>query len=162
MNHWWANQSVRYRVEREGGHVFAPLPDSSTRYQEGWENLRYLKLGDIIVHNKGSRIRAVSRVIGHPEECRRPTLPDETEAEKSVAGYRSMGTRVDVEYFDLKSPIKVNEIPEAWRTSRAGPFSDAPSIMGRPEQIYLAKITSSFFERLQQEFSDRWPELPSV
>ena len=92
-----------------------------------------------------------------PQETRRPTLSDETEAEKGVAGYRSQGTLVKVDYVDLPRAIAVNQIDLQWRIPKLGPFSDAPKTAGRPEQIYLDVLSARFVEMLRTEFPDQWP-----
>jgi hypothetical protein len=88
---------------------------------------------------------------------KRPTLPEETEAEKNVAGYTSRGNMVEVAYADLQPPIAVNDIDLEWRTPKFGPFNDKPKTMGRPEQIYLDMISPSFVEMLRETFAARWP-----
>lgn len=156
--YWWANQKTRWRPERTLGHVFAPLPESSTQYQQGWENVRHLRPGHIIVHNVGSKIVAVSRVASDPVEAMRPTLQDETETERSVACYRCRGNLVEVDYSDVEPAIRVRDIPLDWRTPKTGPFSDSPKTMGRPEQIYLALLSQEFLEKLKSNYRERWPE----
>lgn len=157
IKYWWANQRRRWRVERELGHVFAPLPESASKPEQGWENMRHLRPGHVIIHNKSGKIMAVSRVTAPPAEVMRPTLPDESETEKQVAGYRVRGNLVEVEYHDLVPPIPVNDIDLQWRTPRHGPFNDKPKTLGRPEQIYMEMVSPAFIDMLRKEFSDRWP-----
>jgi hypothetical protein len=118
--------------------------------------MRYLRPGHVIIHNKSGKIMAVSRVTAPPVEAIRPTLPDETETEKQVAGYRVRGNLVEVDYHDLVPPIAVNDIDLEWRTPRHGPFNDKPKTLGRPNQIYIEMVSPAFVEILRNEFADRW------
>jgi len=155
--YWWANQGDRWRPERALGHVFAPDPNSSTNFQQGWDNVIYLRPGHVILHNLNFKIRAISQVASPPRPSRRPKLSDETDAEKNVAGYNSSGNLVEVEYFDLKSPIPVREIPHEWRIGKYGPFLETVKKRGHPDQIYIAPLSSKFVEMLRRDWPDYWP-----
>lgn len=140
-----------------GGYIFAPTHDGAGRTNQYWDNLLLVKPGATLLHYAGGFVRAVGAATDQARPASRPRCPDETEAERGVAGYRSSGRIVGVTYFELKTPLKLTDIPAELRTSRTGPFRDSGSRAGTPEQRYIDVITDAFLKAVRDLLGKEWP-----
>lgn len=156
MQYWWVNQGTRHRIERTLGHMFAPIENKRGARPVFYENMTKVSRGDVGIHYVGGTIYWLSVVQDPAIETDRPRLPDETRAERSVAGLNKRGRLVETEYHDLSPPIKKSDIPEKWCVPELGP-SYTGEWSGRPKMGYLWPVTDEFVERLKAKFADRWP-----
>lgn len=161
MNYWWVNQGGRYRIEREGSHIFAPLSDARGVTPAHWAALGRVNKGDLILHYSKGAVRAIGRARGEGLVAYRPRLANELPSEE-VAGVDARGTLVEVDYFDMVRPMELGEIPIALRTPANGPFTNGAKRRGTVQQGYLFAVSKGFVEELRDRFRSSWPEEPDI
>jgi hypothetical protein len=141
---WWVNQGTSYRVQRDGGYLWAPVRTQggySVRYHT---NVAELSPGDVVVHYANGAIRALGEVIGPGgQRPRPPELPDRRWGDE--------GHYAPVRYHELEQAIRISDVPS--RTADAGPFTKD----GDVKEGYLFALTPGFAETLQRTFASRWP-----
>lgn len=157
MNHWWVNQGGRYRIERDGNHIFAPLSDARGVTPAHWAALRRVTKGDLSLHYSKGAIRAIGRARGEGVVANRPRLANELPSEE-VAGIDERGTLVEVDYFDMVRPIELGAIPIELRSPGNGPFTNGPKRRGTVQQGYLFSVSRIFVEELRERFRSSWSE----
>lgn len=144
---WWVNQGTSYGRERDGGYVWAPKTTKAGTPVAHHTNVELLKPNDVIVHYRDSHIRAVSRVCSHPVDATNPTFSPDSPWGKD-------GTRTRVDYFELDSPISLDQIALEHRVGEtSGPFAAA----GAVKQGYLFPLSISFSDYLRSSFQTAWP-----
>jgi hypothetical protein len=138
--------------------MFAPIEDKRGARPAFYENMTKVSPGDVALHYVEGSIYWISIVQKSAIETDRPRLPDETRAEKSVAGLEKPGRLIETDYRELSPPIEKSEIPEKWCVPELGPFYTG-AWAGRPKMGYLWAVTEEFVWRLREKFPDRWPSL---
>lgn len=137
---WWVNQGTNYYNERDGQYLFAKK-DNIKHHKA----LLELEVHDLIIHNGGNNIVAISRVIKKAVERTRPN------GDGSTIGYY-----VKTKYVELLSPIKINELSIELRKSEYGPFNknNTPKreYLNPLHDEFLVKLVTLYFERKGLEF----------
>lgn len=140
---WWICQGTMYDSEKAKGYLFAPMETANGRSVQHHDNLALMKPGQKILHYSGKAIRAVGTVRASAKEQTRPdTMPGE---ESGRLGYY-----VSVLYRDLKNPIKLDDIPDEWRTKGEQPFTRK----GKVKQGYAFPVSQAFLKNLEQRFPE--------
>jgi hypothetical protein len=143
---WWVNQGSTYSDERSAGYVFAPQYARNGRSVPHWETLKLLRRGDNVLHYANGVLRSVSQVIEPYGIAHRPIARFGFDSKRP-------GYLVKVAYSDFALPIARDEIPIAWRSGEAGPFTHS----GRVRQGHLFPLSEAFKTRFIATFDDRWP-----
>ena len=140
---WWVNHGEGYDQERHGGFISAPdvtgQPPSLRELASGGP-----RPGDASIHFAGGSIRAVGILRSSLHREDRPTeLPEGVWVEQRRV--------LEVEYHDLASPVKFEDIPA--RNPDAGPFDRTGAVTSG----YLHAVSPEFAATLYQSFRARWP-----
>jgi MoxR-like ATPase len=136
---WWVYQGKSYDQELACGVVFAGSGAPQVAHHL---NVGRMKPGDVVIHYRYGKVVAIGETVAKPVDATRPYGPP---------AERNQGWLTRVEYFELKDPIALAELPE--RHGDEGPFNAA----GQPKQGYLFPLEPSFAARIQEAFADRWP-----
>lgn len=144
---WWVNQRASYAQERDGGYLWAGQRTEHGRLLAHHANVGRLSVGDRVYHNAGGSLRAIGTVTEAPTMAPRP--PGNIMGRPEDAGYL-----VEVAYQELPAPIPLEDIPMAWRTTDAGPFTE----QGTVKQGYLFPVSATFAEQLERLLEERGQE----
>lgn len=106
---WWVFQGESYERSRDGGYLWAPLVDKSGHKKNHWESLSQVAKGDLVLSSKDRKIVALSVV---KSDAYISPQPDPKDAK--LWGYE--GRRIDVAYVDLKTPIKVDDLIDIFKS----------------------------------------------
>jgi hypothetical protein len=147
--YWWVNQGDSYTTERDGGYLWAGRLNRAGRPMWHHETMRELRTDDLIVHYANLHIRAVGKVRTAIEDRERPT------ARQPEAGTLE-GYRVEVEYRELNPPVKVDQLPMAFRLEAVPPFNTR----GDVQQVYLVPLDPDWIWELFIRFKQSWPDDP--
>lgn len=145
---WWVNQGLSFKTESDEGYVWAPQQTKSGVSVAHHTNVGTLTVGDVIIHYKDSKVRALGLVTS-------PGAPSPNPSPNPSGPWQQQGLRAEVRYFQLDNPISLAEIPQEARVAepRGGPFTTTGAVV----QGYLFPLTSEFAEALRSRFEDRWP-----
>jgi MoxR-like ATPase len=138
---WWVNQGTSYARAREGGYLWAPAKDKRGTELPHWSAMRYLRVGDIVLHYANTQIRAVGRITTEATEAGRPdAVADQAWGEA--------GWRAEVDSRDLTPPVRLVDIPQDWRLKEGAPFTSDAGV----QQGYLYAVSDSLAARLDEQF----------
>jgi putative restriction endonuclease len=104
MRYWWVNQNQTFRQERSGGYLWSPKRNANGNRNPFYEFMREVSPGDLVLSFEGTYIRAVAVVRSYAYESPKPS-----EFGSAGLNWQQIGWRVDVQYFDLISPIRPAE-----------------------------------------------------
>ncbi|RQO73965.1 hypothetical protein DBR43_00730 [Pedobacter sp. KBW06] len=133
MAYWWVNQGKSFKVEHEGGFIWAPFTNKYTdKTQFHWTNVSEVQEGDIIFSYIDKYIRKVGVALHGYYPFQKPI------------GYRDEwsdeGMRVDVEYYPLENWLSIEDIfsstSQLW-TETGGPM---PKKGDKSNQGYLFSV----------------------
>ncbi len=147
-NIWWVNQGKTFKLEFQGGYIWAPLRDQRGATPPHWRRMEEVRPGDIVLHYSDGFLRAVSRVQTAPQQAVYPE-----EAHGKYGG--RVGTLIRAEYH-LLDPQVPRDV--AWRLEHLppseGPFTDAGSV----QQGYLFRFSFAGLVELVASFDSNWPQ----
>lgn len=95
--YWWVSQNRTFRLEREGGYLWAPRQDSRGNTPFFWSNMQRVRPGDIVYSYFRQTVCAVGVVTSRVYNSRRPVAFDDL--------WEASGWRVELEYRDV-NPAK--------------------------------------------------------
>lgn len=150
--YWWVNQGGTYKVQRDGGYLFASSASGSGRDVPSWEALQEMAPDDVVFHYANGNLRALGRVTARAERTNHP------EGERAGAEVNAEeGYRVPLEYQDLAEPLPLTDIPMDMRTPKHGPFTKGAKRQGEPQQGYAFPLSNGFVLAFRKAFLDRLP-----
>jgi MoxR-like ATPase len=138
---WWVNQGINYKIERDGGYIWAGLQTQKGLIVAHHTEMTKLRVGQRVIHYADNHIRAVSTVAAVPYTAPRPSAPA-----TSRPGYLC-----PVDYQELSQPIHRNQIPD--KSAEVGPFD----VSGNVKQGYLYRISDDHLFPLLRFLNDRIP-----
>jgi hypothetical protein len=148
---WWVNQGSTYKAEAAEGYLWAPAKTKSGMVAQHHANLKRVQKGDTIFHYANGCIKAVSIATGAAESKARPEgLPS--------GSWGLEGYLVPTTYHELGTPIRLSEIPQAWRTKDAGPFNRQGGVI----QGYLFPLVETVVRLMSDKFRERLPALEGL
>ena len=154
MAYWWVNHKQTRDQEVGGGYLWSPFRNANGAFNQTYENMRHVQLGDIVFSFAHAQIGAVGRVTAVATPSPKPTEFG------NVGDYWSHeGWLVEVDFVDVPRPLR----PQAHATTIAPllPARHSPiQESGRGNQgCYLAGISDALGLVLLQltEASDRVP-----
>jgi MoxR-like ATPase len=140
---WWVNQGASYARARQGGYLWAPKLTKAGRPRSDWDSIARARERDRVLHYANGQIRAVGQVAQAAFDAKRPAPEDEQ-------AWSEEGRRLNIRYRDLDQPVRLDEIPIAWRTEERGPFEQHGSV----KQGYFFKLSETFVSRMASRFPD--------
>lgn len=126
---WWVNQGKSYEQERDQACIFAQKSTLDGRTNTPRANVKRVHVDDVIVHYARG-VRAISIVTQAAYDSTR----------NGVAGWQA-----DVDYLELPAPLRLADIPKAWRlNAQEQPFD----VHGNVKQSYLFELSADFAHKL--------------
>ena len=139
MRYWWVNQNKTYRLEVDGGYLWAP--------QSGvWhhESLSQLVPGDLVFSFKDTYISAIGVVQKQAEPMVKPDFGSHGE------NWANLGWCVETEYVELENPFKPSELMNLIDPLLPEKYSPLQPGTGKGNQIYLTEIPPQLGDLLFQ------------
>lgn len=72
MAFWWVNHKQTRAHEVRGGYLWSPIRNQNGAFNQTYENMRYVRPGDIVFSYAGGQISAIGRVMGTAERSPKP------------------------------------------------------------------------------------------
>lgn len=138
--YWWVNQGASFQRAREGRFLWAPLLDKVGRPKDHWQTMRHVRPGDVVFNYANGQIRATSVALDNAMPATRP----DPEADQA---WSDDGLRVELDWRDLREPVKLVDIPAEWRTNERAFAGD-----GSVNQGYLFPLSDGFVSKLAGRF----------
>lgn len=146
-NIWWVNQGNSLTAEREKGVLFAPLRSKDGRVIHHWENMKELKVGDIVVHYANNALRYVSKITSTAIETDNPHEHENYER----------GRLARTNYYELNPVVDIQGI--AQRILELDISQGPIDSTSRVKQGYLFKFNHEGLKYIQEsQPSTTWPE----
>jgi hypothetical protein len=128
---WWVNQGRTYSQEKSGGFIWAPKQNEQGQLFFHWTNVSNVNAGDVIFNYANGAIKAISIGLSAGYGAEKPS-------EIETTGWEKEGWRVDLNYFELANPIRLEDITKALQNLEIvkGPIN----FKGGVNQGYLYEI----------------------
>ena len=102
---FFVNQKNTYKQERAGSYLWSPKFNKNGTNNSSYKLMKEVKKGDLIIHNAGGKITAISRV---EEDCKSENKPNSLNDEENR--WENDGWKVNTEYYDLSSPLPISDL----------------------------------------------------
>jgi len=144
MRYWWVNQNQTFKSEVPGGFLWSPKVRADGVRNQFYENMREVKIGDIIFSFCDTRIKAVGVAVGRAESSLKPDF--------GTAGtsWSDDGWLVPVEFKELHSQIRPKDHIALIRTHLPGKYSPLRSTGDGLQSVYLAEVPALMAEVLAE------------
>ena len=161
-NYYFVAQGSSYEVAKLGRNIWAPNKNARGAEQVDWNLLKKMNIGDIIVHYSSNHIRAIGKVVDLPKKnTRRPYSGNDLKNRENTT-YLSwenkedtLGTLVEVDYFELKDPINKDVFCGAQTINENNiTKNSAFDKNGNISQKYLSSLSSNFIDFLKESFEE--------
>jgi len=73
MAFWWVNHKQTREHEIRGGYLWSPCRNANGAFNQSYENMRHVRVGDIVFSYANGRIGAIGRVTVAATPCPKPT-----------------------------------------------------------------------------------------
>ncbi len=104
LHYWWVNQNQTYRHEVRGGYLWSPKRRSNQTQNPFYDFMREVAPGDVVLSFADTLIRAIGIAASHAYEAPKPL-----EFGQAGAHWDTIGWRLDVQFHELRLPIKPAE-----------------------------------------------------
>lgn len=101
MRFWWVNQNQTYKHEVPGGYLWSPKRNRGNGRNPFYDFMREVAPGDAIFSFSDTLIKAIGIAVSHAYEAPKPL-----EFGSAGAYWDKIGWRVDVQFSELRGPIK--------------------------------------------------------
>ncbi len=143
MKFWWVNMGQKYKPQREGGFMWAPLTNKIGNQVGHYSELANAEVGDVVIVYGKPEIKSIGIVSEKAKVEQKPaSLADENWNEK--------GNLVKLDYYDLEQWIPKDSIPSPWRSEDAGPFDRN----GNLKQGYFYPVSEDFMKKFYPQYKD--------
>ncbi|WP_298971766.1 HNH endonuclease signature motif containing protein [uncultured Roseobacter sp.] len=140
--YWWVNQNQTYKAEVGGGYMWSPKVNKDGGFNQFYENMTLVNLGDIIFSFADTLIKTVGIASAPARSADRPK-----EFGKAGEAWDIDGWLVQVDYDELMDPIKPKEHMDLLAPLLPSKYSPIRSD-GDGNQVYLAEIPSVMADAL--------------
>lgn len=100
MAFWWVNHKQTREHEVRGGYLWSPYRNANGAFNQTYENMRHVRVGDIVFSYAGGQIGAVGRVTA-------AATPSPKPAEFGTVGdyWANEGWLVEVDFISTPAPL---------------------------------------------------------
>ena len=146
---WWVNQGKAYKPQREGGFIWAPLLNSQGRPLQHWESMSQVQPDDIVINYSKTKIVAMSVA-----RCKSYAFENELSEEL----WNKAGRKIDLDYYDLTQPIRLEELQPLIPSINATIKSNKPFTKVNDVNLgYLFNFNLESLKQIINKFRDRIP-----
>ncbi len=104
MRYWWVNQNQTYRHEVPGDYLWSPKRNANGNRNPFYDFMREVAPGDVVFSFADTFIKAIGIVVSNAYEAPKPL-----EFGQAGAYWDKIGWRVDVNFVELRLPIRPSE-----------------------------------------------------
>lgn len=108
---FWVMQNRTFKEERQGKYVWSPQTNKSGGKNKGYELMKMIHKGDIIISCVAGNIVAISEA---KTNCYEAPKPGEILNSVNDQNWKREGYRVDLNYKDLKNKYYIDEYDRKW------------------------------------------------
>jgi putative restriction endonuclease len=137
VRYWWVNQNQTYRHEVGGGYLWSPKRKSNSARNPYYEFMREVSPGDIIFSFADTFIRAFGVARSHAYESPKPL-----EFGSAGRNWDQVGWRIDVEFHEVKSPIRPADWMERLRPLLPKKYSPLLPDGRGLQNLYLTEVSN--------------------
>lgn len=133
---FWVYQNKTYYSEKAGGFLWSPKYTRDGRRHPGYETMKEVRPGDIIIHSYKSEIVTISIAKTACFSCDRPSV--------AFAEWDADGWKIECEYFELPLEFSIDSICRKLYELQPvnGPFVSA----GTGKQQYLCNANKRMLD----------------
>lgn len=135
MRYWWVNQNQTYAHEVRGGYLWSPKTNANGARNQFYDNMCEVRPGDVIFSFCDTYIKAIGVVTGLAESAPKPTSFG-----NAGAYWNNEGWFVEVEYRELKGPIRPREHMTLLESTLPDRYSPIRSSGDGNQGVYLAEV----------------------
>ena len=108
MAFWWVNHKQTREHEVRGGYLWSPYRNANGAFNQTYENMRHVRVGDMVFSYAGGQIGAVGRVTA-------AATPSPKPVEFGTVGdyWANEGWLVEVDFIPVPSPLSPRSHIEA-------------------------------------------------
>ncbi|SCT12397.1 HNH endonuclease [Staphylococcus caeli] len=128
-------QGVTYDIERKGGYVWSPRLTKNGKKNAGFSNMTKIKKGDFILHNRDSKVVAISVA---KDGCEEVDQPIELMEGESSDLWNNEGYRVQLTYYPFDTDLNTRDFRH-WLKDNYKENS-AFDINGKGKQQYMCNL----------------------
>lgn len=110
VRYWWVNQNQTYRHEVSGGYLWSPKRKTNGNRNPFYDFMREVAPGDIVFSFADTLVKAIGLVASHTYEAPKPL-----EFGHAGAYWDMIGWRVDVQFVQLRGPIRPSQFMDLLR-----------------------------------------------
>ena len=139
MNYWWVNHKQTAKKEIGGGYIWAPKINKDNSFNQTYENLKYVAVGDIIFSYANVLIKAIGIIESTFTESE---VPDEF----GITGnqWNNNGYLVRVFWITLERPLSPKSIIGEIQDLLPTKYSPLQQNGNGNQKCYLARISPDF------------------
>jgi len=104
VRYWWVNQNQTYRHEVPGDYLWSPKRKANGDRNPFYDFMREVAPGDVVFSFYETQIRAIGIAGSHAYEAPKPL-----EFGRAGAYWDNIGWRVDVQFAELRLPVRPSE-----------------------------------------------------
>lgn len=108
MRYWWVNQNQTYRHEVSGGYLWSPKRKANNDRNPFYDFMREVAPGDVIFSFADTYVKAIGFAASFAYEAPKPL-----EFGRAGAYWDRIGWRVDVQFVELRLPMRPSQNMEA-------------------------------------------------
>lgn len=142
MRYWWVNQNQTYEFEVPGGFLWSPKTRADGARNYFYQTMEEVRLGDLVFSYYGTKIQAIGIVQRQAVTAPKPNF------RAAGSNWSDVGWYVEVEFKELKNPIKPKEYMNEIGPLLADKYAPLQSNGNGLQGIYLTEISSKFGELL--------------
>lgn len=132
--YWWVNQNQTYQSEVSGGFLWSPKTRSDGARNQFYENMKDVKVGDIIFSFCNTRIKAIGIALGTAETFTKPNFGN------AGHNWSQDGWFVPVKFIEIEQQIRPKDHIERIRDHLPGKYAPLQNSGDGLQSVYLANV----------------------
>ena len=135
MRYWWVNQNQTYRHEVPGRYLWSPKRKANGQANAFYDFMREVAPGDVVLSFSDTRIKAVGIARSNAYEAPKPL-----EFGQTGAYWEQIGWRVDVDFIELRRPIRPSEYMDVLAPLLPAKYAPLRSEGAGLQSVYLTRL----------------------
>jgi hypothetical protein len=139
MRYWWVNQNQTYRHEVSGGYLWSPKRKANNDRNPFYDFMREVAPGDVIFSFADTYVKAIGFSTSFAYEAPKPL-----EFGRAGAYWDRIGWRVDVQFVELRLPMRPSQNMEALRAHLPQRYAPLRPTGEGLQSVYLTTVAPAF------------------
>jgi hypothetical protein len=139
MRYWWVNQNQTYRHEVSGGYLWSPKRKANNDRNPFYDFMREVAPGDVIFSFADTYVKAIGFAASFAYEAPKPL-----EFGRAGAYWDRIGWRVDVQFVELRLPMRPSQNMEALRAHLPQRYAPLRPTGEGLQSVYLTTVDPAF------------------